>query len=628
MTDLFDILSPSQTSNLPAPVNQARYQANTQVTISDNIKIGTNTSASANYHALILPPTSVAQPQPPRRSLIHWQILLSTSKGKLIWFQCKQKTAPDFKALNQLAHAIDQLSFESDRAVETALAQIAYTQDIQFLRGNFLDHSQWPVEAWQRDEITHTQFTSSSIRHLTEQRETIHQRLKQSLTDGLQSFSQTLNATVLQRITERSTMDFRLYNYIVAEQPIHQRNRLQALHSFPFLAQSITTDTYAHIRTVIDSGQPLAEALANHFGVSPALIRKLGSKPIPPLRGPRSQPEFLFPLLATLPLEKIPNSQTDWVNFHSLVNNLAEFIDQPINSPLGKAILIECLTSASARKIVLAPNWATSQQSAKHFLRALLGVTRFLYRANCSAADADANARSAITHIVSHLGMTMIIKCAKQWDLAYREAQSHFALSNSQLQGKHWPTLLPAPITIDGFVITSLANVESLVREGRSMNNCAATYAVECQRGHCQLWSLRSEGTRHRQQRVTVQTYVDSLNHGTQIIARLGQVEGYDNTPASDESKAVANQLINLLNCDIAGVKKYYQWQQSCSALSVSERLELSTTRTLYRALENAIETRFDMITIWDSVLKISKVRERLKELDSLSANGLKESRL
>jgi hypothetical protein len=97
---------------------------------------------------------------------------------------------------------------------------------------------------------------------------------------------------------------------------------------------------------------------------------------------------------------------------------------------------------------------------------------------------------------------------------------------------------------------------------------------------------------------------------------RLGQVEGYDTTPASDESKAVANQLVDLLNSDTVGLKKYYQWKQSCSALSVSERLELSTTRTLYRALENAIETRFNMITIWDSVLKISAVRERLNELE------------
>ena len=112
---------------------------------------------------------------------------------------------------------------------------------------------------------------------------------------------------------------------------------------------------------------------------------------------------------------------------------------------------------------------------------------------------------------------------------------------------------------------------------------------------------------------------MDSTNHGTQIVVRLGQVEGYDSTPASDESKVAAIQLVDLLNTDIAGLKKYYQWQQSCSALSVSERLELSTTRTLYRALENAIETRFDMITIWDSVLKISKVCERLKEFESLN---------
>lgn len=100
---------------------------------------------------------------------------------------------------------------------------------------------------------------------------------------------------------------------------------------------------------------------------------------------------------------------------------------------------------------------------------------------------------------------------------------------------------------------------------------------------------------------------------------RLGQVEGYDSTTASDESKAVANQLIDLLNSDIAGLKKYYQWQQSCSALSVSERLELSTTRTLYRALENAIESRFDIFTFFENILKSNVITERIKKLKKLN---------
>jgi hypothetical protein len=129
MTDLFDLLTASDTANLPASANQARYQPKA----SDNA----NKSVTANYHALIMPPTSAAQPQSPRRTLIQWQVLLTTSKGKLIWFQCKQKSAPDITALNQLAIDVDQLSFESDRAVETALAQIAYTHNIQFFVGIF-----------------------------------------------------------------------------------------------------------------------------------------------------------------------------------------------------------------------------------------------------------------------------------------------------------------------------------------------------------------------------------------------------------------------------------------------------------------------------------------------------------
>ncbi|MFZ4693433.1 MAG: hypothetical protein ACOYL2_13105, partial [Burkholderiaceae bacterium] len=93
MTDLFDMLTASDTANLPASANQSRYQPN---------MLGhPKKSVTANHRALILPPISSAQQQQPRRTLIQWQILLTTSKGKLIWFQYKQKTAPDITALNQ-----------------------------------------------------------------------------------------------------------------------------------------------------------------------------------------------------------------------------------------------------------------------------------------------------------------------------------------------------------------------------------------------------------------------------------------------------------------------------------------------------------------------------------------------
>ena len=379
------------------------------------------------------------------------------------------------------------------------------------------------------------------------------------------------------------------------------------------------SDAYSHIRQIIDYGQPLSEALARHFSVSPALIRKLGSKPLPAMSGPRSQPEFLFPLLALLPLEKIPNSENDWINFHSLVNHLVDFIDQPINSPLGKAILIECLSSSSVRNIVLSPEWTIYQQSAKHFIRAIFFVTRFLYRATDSDTDADAKAHSAITHIISHLGIKMIIKFAKKWDLAYRAAESHFALSNSYLQGTHWPTLIPDSITIDGFVITPLANVDNLATEGEDMNNCAATYAVECSRGICQLWSIRSNDVKNNLHRTTLQTFLDSSNHGTKLIMRLGEIEGYDNTTASNESKVVANKLITLLNNESDRLKTYHQWQTSRVNTSLSDRLEIATTRILYLAIEKSTEVQFDMLNMWESCLNLTRVKERLDELDLFS---------
>jgi hypothetical protein len=54
----------------------------------------------------------------------------------------------------------------------------------------------------------------------------------------------------------------------------------------------------------------------------------------------------------------------------------------------------------------------------------------------------------------------------------------------------------------------------------------------------------------------------------------------------------------------------------SRSDMSLSERLEIATTRTLYRALENTIESRFDLITFFEKIVKSTAVRERLQELE------------
>ena len=35
-----------------------------------------------------------------------------------------------------------------------------------------------------------------------------------------------------------------------------------------------------------------------------------------------------------------------------------------------------------------------------------------------------------------------------------------------------------------------------------------------------------------------------------------------------------------------------------------------------YRALENTIESRFDMVNFWENILQSTTVRERLKELE------------
>ena len=77
------------------------------------------------------------------------------------------------------------MSFESERKVETALSQIEYAHDIKFLKGNFLEHNFWPIDSWHRDEIIYTNFTSTNIQDLYQQRDLIYQRIKEDLSEGL-----------------------------------------------------------------------------------------------------------------------------------------------------------------------------------------------------------------------------------------------------------------------------------------------------------------------------------------------------------------------------------------------------------------------------------------------------------
>ena len=151
------------------------------------------------------------------------------------------------------------------------------------------------------------------------------------------------------------------------------------------------------------------------------------------------------------------------------------------------------------------------------------------------------------------------------------------------------------------------------------MNNCAATYAVECSRGICQLWSIRSNDVKNNLHRATLQTFLDSSNHGTKLIMRLGEIEGYDNTTASNESKVVATKLITLLNNESGRLKTYHQWQTSRVNTSLSDRLEIATTRILYLAIDKSTEAQLDILNMWESCLNLTRVKERLKELDLFS---------
>jgi ABC-type multidrug transport system fused ATPase/permease subunit len=77
--------------------------------------------------------------------------------------------------------------------------------------------------------------------------------------------------------------------------------------------------------------------------------------------------------------------------------------------------------------------------------------------------------------------------------------------------------------------------------------------------------------------------------------------------------------LITLLNNESDRLKTYHQWQTSRINTSLSDRLEIATTRILYLAIEKSTEAQFDILKMWESCLNLTRVKEQFNELDLYS---------
>ncbi len=584
---------------------------NTLDTIRPQARLDAEAASDNNgLRSFCFPNKAPARPQ--RNALTLFQVLLKTATGKIVWFEYKAKQPPQADYLYRLSDAIDGFDLKDERSAAKALPFIEYHFDLSFIQGNFLDHSRWHLQSCLNQDVidivsqTHDHTGLEAIR-------TEVYRLGTALFDqGLSEFKSALDPDILHCLSHSNMLTIQLYNLLWADGGSHRTYRTQAIKAYPFLADLLSSERYDGIKKTIDQGLPLTEALAKQFDVAPGVIRKLGRQHISMLQSPLNTPECLIPLLSHIPLDKIPQSASAWQEFNDLSNKITQFIRQPINTPLGQSLLVDCLSSRQSHQLVMETDWQLQQHAIQQFLYAFTSIIRMIFAPHMVHSIADIKATSAIGQIITLLGLKQVIRWSQSWGQAFREVEAFYAEDNQLLRGELWPTLLTEPIAFESYVFHPLETPAALAAEGQAMSNCVASYASDCRIGSCQIWSIT--GLDHLRL-ATLQTHIDYPAAANQVSISIGQLEGPDNTSASSAIRFAAEKFTQHLSGQTQLLRIYRDQLKKRKAYSYSDRMELALSRSLILALRRTLPDKMDLNSLFEKLSQPHFSHERFAQL-------------
>lgn len=559
---------------------------------------------------MIIPP---AVPQAAGGVRLHaFRILARTSLGRLAWFDFQGKAPPPEQALAAICGRLDLMAFESERAIQNELARIEYDCHIKFVDGDCLEADAWPVDGWIQLQMLAMTSQMSHVAELVKRRQAIIDQSRDFLHWSLLTFREAMDPAQAMIWGRAGGARIHAWNYMHHSDSRLRRNRTQALCSYPFLVDYICLDEFGHIRHAIDAEASLEKALSQHFGVKAALVRRIGHQSIRDLRGPFANPGVLMSFMDTIPLSAVPCTAEEWSSFMLLADRVAEFIDQPVNTPLGLAILAECLSRKDAMKLALSDDWHQYQNALRHLLHALVSIAGFLYQGRFSPREANLKARALVGKFVSRLGLRPLFRFSSLWSAAYRDAVAMDAERRDAMRRYRWPTLVPGPVALGEFTATPLQDIASLSLEGARMSNCVASYAADCRSGICQIWSLQSQD---KTMSATLQTFVDAVHANTRPIIRFGQIEGPKGSDADPALVVAARQLIAELSKAPEKLWDYMVEVDRHGANATSGQIDGFAAQSLVRALEAVFQNKVVLKDLYQAVMSADFSADRYEKL-------------
>jgi hypothetical protein len=320
------------------------------------------------------------------------------------------------------------------------------------------------------------------------------------LAAGVRLFSAALNQEVLAAVAAEDAYTVEAYNHYVDETGKPSRNRVQAAKEFPLFGQALRSDW--RLRRAVDTGEPLAQALASRYAVQPRTVRRI--RTLSPKHVRPAEIATLIRRTDELPADYLPANDLDWNAFVALSEPLAD-LSRTLDVSLvhlarpflggwhqGRQKLIQQYGSAFDLTAIYDMMQATYRYGASPAMRACQPTGK-------QAASIDTTPPPAFFPLwFGRYSLPRLLDMTARWQDAYRRFSLHrLGLRDPDLSRRlEWPGILPAKgHRRDGYRIVELTSYHAMDEEGRIQQNCLASYAVKCVQGDSAIFSIRDRST-------------------------------------------------------------------------------------------------------------------------------------
>ena len=363
---------------------------------------------------------------------------------------------------------------------------------------------------------------------------------------ALGAFLSGLDADVLAVVRAEGSPLAEVYNHYRAPEPRVRRNRLQAAQTYPWLATELRLDW--SLRRLIETGRPLAPALAARCQVKPRTLARTRTLAPPPGAAAR---KALLRRLDALPADYFPRDCADWAAFQSLAERLGLLAETLDVAPLK---LLKPFRAGWQRGLVD----LARQTGAPLDLEAIFEMMHAAYHDGVRPALMTWKAAGGLSGRAiprqapasfyplwfGRYGLGRLATLAQGW----RQAMTRLSLERLGVVGENdgtavaplsWPAVLSTGHTLGDFCIHELTTQAALEQEGHRLQHCVGSYAATCLMEGSGIYSVRDRLGR------SCSTFEVRLGGSSPVLVQHKALR--NSTPPAPEQALVARFLDQVL---------------------------------------------------------------------------------